>query len=157
MKQEKTNVMRILESAHLEYVAHEYDSTITDGETVAKLTNIEPERCFKTLVTVGNDLNHYVFVVPVNCSLDLKKAAKSVGVKNVEMIKQKELFPLTGYVHGGCSSIGMKKKFVTRIDETAILFEKIAFSGGKIGVQVEMDPLVLCDFIDAKFVDLTKN
>ena len=106
---------------------------------------------FKTLVTVGHDRKNYVFVVPVTGSLDLKAAAASVGVKNVEMIPQKQLFPLTGYVHGGCSPIGMKKKFVTVIDESAKEKEKIIYSAGKVGRQVETSPSDLAKAADAKF------
>lgn len=154
MKNEKTNVMRILDEANIKYIPHYYDPNITDGVEVAKSLNAEGERTFKTLVTVGNDLKYYVFVIPVIYSLDLKKAAKSVNVKNVEMIKQKELFPLTGYVHGGCSAIGMKKKFVTVIDELAQLFDTICFSGGKLGTQVETNPFEFAKLIDATFSDI---
>ena len=152
---EKTNVMRMLEQAGIPYKAHYYDDTITDGVSVAKFVGIEQERTFKTLVTIGSDLNHYVFVIPVAETLDLKKGAKSVGVKSVSMLKQKDLFPLTGYIHGGCSAIGMKKKFITKIDETAILFDEIATSGGKCGTQVTTSPDDFCRFIDGEFCDLT--
>ena len=134
----KTNALRILDSMKIEYKAREYDSSITDGETVAKTLGLDPDRTFKTLVTIGSDNEHYVFIVPVNFSLDLKKAAVSVGVKRVEMIKQKELFPLTGYIHGGCSPIGMKKKFVTVLNDTATLFPTINVSGGRVGLQIEI-------------------
>lgn len=134
---EKTNAMRILDRVGVRYSVRIYDENETDGEKVALLVGLEADRVFKTLVAVGNDRKNYVFVIPVNCKLDLKKAANAVGVKNVEMIKQKELFPLTGYVHGGCSPIGMKKQFTTVINDTAVLFESIAFSGGKRGVQIE--------------------
>lgn len=153
-KMEKTNVLRILDSVKIKYTVHTYDDNVTDGETVASLVGLEPDRVFKTLVTVGNDLNRYVFVVPVNFSLDLRKAAKAVNVKKVEMIKQKELFPLTGYVHGGCSPIGMKKKFVTVICDTATLFDTVACSGGKRGLQIELSPIDLAKITDAKFEDL---
>lgn len=151
---EKTNVLRILDASKINYVVHTYDENVTDGEKVASLVGLDPDTVFKTLVTVGNDLNKYVFVVPVNYSLDLKKAAKAVNVKKVEMLKQKELFPLTGYVHGGCSPIGMKKKFVTVICDTATLFDTIACSGGKKGLQIELAPLDLAVITDAKFDDL---
>jgi Cys-tRNA(Pro)/Cys-tRNA(Cys) deacylase len=122
---EKTNVMRLLDAGKIEYIPHEYDVELTDGEKVASALGQDPDKVFKTLVTVGNNKQNYVFVVPVNCSLNLKKAAKSVDIKSIEMIKQKELLPLTGYVHGGCSPIGMKKAFTTVINETAIIFDKI--------------------------------
>lgn len=154
---EKTNVMRILEEANKSYIPHFFDANITDGQSISKSLNIEPERTFKTLVTIGNDLKYYVFVIPVIYSLDLKKAAKSVNVKNVEMIKQKELFPLTGYVHGGCSAIGMKKKFTTVIDELAQIFDTICYSGGKLGTQVETSPQDLAELTNAKFADIVMS
>ena len=150
----KTNAMRILDSEKVAYIAREYDEEITDGETVAKTVGIDPDRVFKTLVTVGNDLNHYVFIVPVNFSLDLKKAAAAVGVKRVEMIKQKDLFPLTGYVHGGCSPFGMKKKYVTVLNDTASLFDTVCVSGGKRGLQVELSPDEIVRVAEAKYADL---
>lgn len=139
MKEQKTNAIRILEKEKIDFIQHSFDSEITDGEKVAEVLGKESERVFKTLVTVGSDLNHYVFVIPVCNTLDLKKAAKSVGQKSVSMLKQKDLFDLTGYVHGGCSPIGMKKQFKTVFDETVILYDKILFSGGKRGVNVECD------------------
>ena len=150
----KTNAMRILNSEKVNYIVREYDEEITDGETVAKTVGVEPDRVFKTLVTVGNDLNHYVFIVPVNFSLDLKKAATAVGVKRVEMIKQKDLFPLTGYVHGGCSPFGMKKKYVTVLNDTAQLFNTICVSGGKRGLQVELSPDEILRVTEGKYGDL---
>lgn len=152
---EKTNAMRILDRSGISYAVREYDENETDGERVALLVNLEADRVFKTLVTVGSDRKNYVFVIPVNCKLDLKKAANAVGVKNVEMIKQKELFPLTGYVHGGCSPIGMKKQFVTVINDTAMLFDTIAFSGGKRGLQIEAAPDKIKELILASYVDIT--
>lgn len=151
---EKTNVMRILSQKKINYTPYEYDPDETIGENVAALVGKPSESTFKTLVTVANTKNHYVFVVPVNCSLDLKKAAKAVGVKSIEMIKQKELLPLTGYVHGGCSPIGMKKLFPTVLHETAVNFEKITFSGGKRGYQVELSPYDLIKLINAKTADI---
>ncbi len=139
MKQEKTNVMRILEQNIIAYESHTYDSTqAISGMEVAAVLNENPEQVFKTLVTVGASKQNYVFVVPVCNELNLKKAAKAVGEKNIEMIKSKELLLLTGYIHGGCSPIGMKKLFTTVIDETAVLYDTIIFSGGKIGYQVEL-------------------
>ena len=151
---EKTNVMRILDKQGIKYNVYLYDNNLTDGKLVAKACEKDGQQVFKTLVTVGSDLGHYVFVIPVEETLDLKKAAKSVGVKSVSMLKQKDLFPLTGYVHGGCSPIGMKKRFVTVINDTATLFDTICFSGGKIGVQIKADPTTIAQFVGAKFDDL---
>ena len=137
--EEKTNVMRILEQKKIKYNSYSYASTqAISGMEVATALNQDPDCVFKTLVTVGTSRNNYVFLVPVNKELNLKKAAKSVNEKKVEMIKSKELLPLTGYIHGGCSPIGMKKQFKTVINITAQNFEKIIFSAGKIGYQVEM-------------------
>ena len=141
MKQidEKTNVMRILDGKKIEYNHYNYlESGAISGMEVAEALNENPDMVFKTLVTVGKSGNHYVFLLPVNKELDLKKAAKSVGEKNIEMIKSKDLLPLTGYIHGGCSPIGMKKNFKTTIDDSAKNFDTIIFSAGKIGYQVEM-------------------
>ncbi len=137
--EEKTNVMRILEQKKIKYNSYSYASTqAISGMEVATALNQDPNCVFKTLVTVGTSRSNYVFLVPVNKELNLKKAAKSVNEKKVEMIKSKELLPLTGYIHGGCSPIGMKKQFKTVINITAQNFEKIIFSAGKIGYQVEM-------------------
>lgn len=138
-KQEKTNVMRLLDQKKIPYVIHDYsDSSSVAGEDVAKTLGENPEEVFKTLVTVGKSKNNYVFLVPVCGELNLKAAAKSVGEKNMEMIKSKDLLPLTGYVHGGCSPIGMKKTFPVVIDSSAKNLQNIFFSAGKIGYQVEM-------------------
>ena len=137
--EEKTNVMRILEQKKIKYNSYSYASTqAISGMEVATALNQDPNCVFKTLVTVGTSRNNYVFLVPLNKELNLKKAAKSVNEKKVEMIKSKELLPLTGYIHGGCSPIGMKKQFKTVVNTTAQNFEKIIFSAGKIGYQVEM-------------------
>lgn len=151
---EKTNVMRLLDAAKIKYEPHYYDNTCTDGETIALLVQRDPEQTFKTLVTVANTGEHLVFDVPVNHSLDLKKAAKAAGVKSVAMIKQKELLPLTGYVHGGCSPIGMKKKFRTFIHETAQVFDTVLCSAGKVGAQIELSPEELCSYTEAVFADI---
>ena len=151
---EKTNVMRILTQQGIEFTAHEYDNTMTDGETIAKLLNEPAESVFKTLVTVANTGDHYVFVIPVCCTLDLKKAATAAGVKNIAMIKQKDLLPLTGYIHGGCSPIGMKKPFPTFVEESATLCDKIYFSAGKVGYQVQLAPDDLINLIGAEYRDL---
>ncbi len=134
---EKTNVMRLLDQKKIQYTPHEYSDVIS-GADVARVLGQNPEKIFKTLVTVGKSKTNYVFMVPVLAELDLKKAAKAVGEKSIEMIKSKELLPLTGYIHGGCSPIGMKKFFTTTVHITAKKFEKIFFSGGKIGYQVEL-------------------
>ena len=130
----KTNVMRILDQNKVPYVCHDYtDSSTTVGTEVAAVLNQDPNRVFKTLVTVGSSKTNYVFMVPVNRELHLKKAAQAVGEKSIEMIKSKELLPLTGYIHGGCSPIGMKKQFKTVADISAAEYDVIMFSGGKIG------------------------
>ncbi|MCI5727051.1 MAG: Cys-tRNA(Pro) deacylase [Clostridium sp.] len=137
--EEKTNVMRILDKKKIKYKTYCYaDTEAISGVEVASVLNQNPNQVFKTLVTIGKTRTNYVFVIPVEKELDLKKAAKSVGEKSVEMIKSKDLLPTTGYIHGGCSPIGMKKSFVTTIDKSAEDFETIIFSGGKIGYQVEM-------------------
>lgn len=136
---EKTNVMRILDQKKIDYISYCYtDTNAISGMDVASVLNENPSQVFKTLVTVGNSKNHYVFLVPVNKELNLKKAATAVGEKNVEMLKSKDLLPLTGYIHGGCSPIGMKKQFKTVIDISANNYDNIIFSGGKIGYQVEL-------------------
>lgn len=151
--------MRILDQNDISYTIHTYDITddMIDGVSVAKKCGEDPEQVFKTLVTVGNDKNHYVFVIPVAEKLDLKECAKAVGVKNVEMIPQKELLGLTGYIHGGCSPIGMKKKFETVFDETIILFDKIMVSGGRVGTQVEVNVEDLIRITDGKIKAITRN
>ena len=141
MKQieEKTNVMRLLDQKKIKYQVHTYlDTDAISGREVTCALKQDPNAVFKTLVTVGKSKNHYVFLVPVAKELDLKKAAKCVGEKKIEMIMAKELLGLTGYIHGGCSPIGMKKFFRTIIDSSAQNFETIMFSGGKIGYQVEL-------------------
>ena len=135
----KTNVMRMLDKAKVAYKHYTYtDTEAISGIEVATVLNQNPLQVFKTLVTVGKSGQHYVFLIPVEKELDLKKAAHAVGEKSVEMLKSKELLPLTGYIHGGCSPIGMKKFFPTTIDESAMNFETIIFSAGKIGYQVEV-------------------
>lgn len=135
----KTNVMRILDAQKITYKSHCYvDSGTTVGVEVAQVLNQNPDRVFKTLVTVGKSKKYYVFVIPVGGELNLKVAAECVGEKSIEMIKSKDLLAVTGYVHGGCSPIGMKKAFTTTMDASAADFETILFSAGKIGYQVEM-------------------
>ncbi len=155
MKQEKTNVMRIMDALRIEYKSYSYASTdAISGVEVAKVLNQNEAQLFKTLVTIGHTNDHYVFVIPVAKELDLKKAAKAVGEKNIEMIKQKDLLPLTGYIHGGCSPIGMKKFFKTTIDLSAQDFETIIFSAGKIGYQVEVSLENLKQVIDFQLADI---
>lgn len=135
----KTNVMRVLDQKKIPYQHHCYaDTGAISGAEVAQALHQDPNRAFKTLVTTGKTKTHYVFMVPVLAELDLKKAAAAVGEKSIEMLKAKELLGLTGYVHGGCSPIGMKKQFKTVIHNTAAAYETIMFSAGKIGYQVEL-------------------
>jgi len=154
---EKTNVMRILEQKKIPYQAYCYaDTDAISGVEVAKVLGQNPAQVFKTLVTVGASKRNYVFVIPVEEELHLKKAAKAVGEKSIEMIKSKELLPLTGYIHGGCSPIGMKKLFKTVIHESAAGFATIIFSAGKIGYQVEVAPADLKKVIPYEFGDVTQ-
>ena len=155
-KEEKTNVMRVLEQKQISYTAHTYpaDGPI-DGVSVAAYLGQDPQQVFKTLVTKAASGTYYVFDIPVEESLDLKKAAKAVGEKSIAMIQQKELLPLTGYVHGGCSPVGMKKQFHTVFHETVILFDTICVSAGKIGAQVEVAPSELIELLGADIADLT--
>ena len=137
-KEEKTNAVRLLTQKKLAFQTHDYtDSGAVSGLEVAQALGQEPQRMFKTLVTEGRSGAHYVFLVPVAGELDLKKAASAVGEKSVAMIKSKDLLPLTGYIHGGCSPVGMKKFFPTVIDQSAAQFDTIFFSGGRIGLQIE--------------------
>lgn len=156
-QQEKTNVMRLLDAATIPYQIKTYDPEIVNGEGVAQTLGEDPECVFKTLVTQDGKKEHFVFCIPVEMELDLKKAAKAVGAKSIEMIPQKELLPLTGYVHGGCSPIGLKKNFPVFIDETAQLFDVIFLSGGKRGFQVGINPLSLSAYLKSRFLDLTKE
>ena len=152
---EKTNVMRVLDSKKIKYTSHEYepDATMT-GEEIAGILGENPDKVFKTLVTQAKSGQYYVFVVPVNAELDLKKAAKAAGEKSVSMIKQKELLPLTGYVHGGCSPVGMKKRFPTFIHNSAADYEKMYVSAGKVGYQVELSPEDLVKVVGSKYADI---
>ena len=154
-KEEKTNVMRVLDSKKIEYTSHSYepDATMT-GEEIAALLGENPDKVFKTLVTQAKSGQYYVFVIPVQCELDLKKAAKAAGEKAISMIKQKDLLPLTGYVHGGCSPVGMKKHFPTFIHETAEGFEKMYVSAGKVGFQVELSPADLINASSGVYEDI---
>ena len=154
---EKTNVMRVLEQKKIPYEAHCYVETgKVAGREVAEALGEDPRQVFKTLVTVGASKKYYVFVVPVNKELHLKKAAKAVGEKSIAMIKAKELLPLTGYIHGGCSPIGMKKIFTTTVDESAKELDTIFVSGGKIGYQVQLKPEDLAKVIKYQFADVAQ-
>lgn len=153
----KTNVMRILDSAKINYKTYDYSkSGVVSGEDVAKHLGQDPNRVFKTLVTQAKSKEYYVFMIPVNCELDLKKAAKSVNEKALEMIPQKELLKVTGYIHGGCSPIGMKKCFKLTLHKSAEKMENIIFSAGKVGYQVELSPTDLKRIINFGYSDLTK-
>ena len=152
---EKTNVMRLLDAKSIPYEAREYDPEITSGPLVAAALGEDPDTVFKTLVTEGPKKEHFVFVLPVTAELDLKKAAKAARVKSIAMIPQKELLPLTGYIHGGCSPFGMKKPFPTFLDETAELFPSIFVSAGRRGYQVGISPSDIISQIGASFADLT--
>lgn len=152
----KTNALRILDAHKIEYETREYqiDQTLT-GNDIAKILGEDPSTCFKTLITQGKSKEFYAFLVPVNKELDLKKAAKSVGEKSVEMIPFKDLLKVTGYVHGGCSPIGMKKNYKVTIDDTALQFEKIFLSGGHVGLQVHMKVSDLKKLTNAEFKNIT--
>jgi Cys-tRNA(Pro)/Cys-tRNA(Cys) deacylase len=155
-KEDKTNVMRLLEQKKIPYKRVDFeDFDSTNGEEIAAHLGEDPDQAFKTLVTVGKTKQYYVFVIPVNRELDLKKAAKACGEKSIEMIKQKELLPLTGYIHGGCSPIGMKKQFPTFVEETAGSFAEIYFSAGKVGHQVCVKPEDLGKIIRFSYADVT--
>ena len=155
-KEEKTNVMRTLEQKKIAYTPHEYPADgPVDGVSVASYLNQDPACVFKTLVTRGASGGYYVFDIPVAENLDLKKAARAVGEKSVAMLPQKELLPLTGYVHGGCSPVGMKKQFPTVFHETVELFDTICVSAGKIGAQVEVAPADLIALLGAQTADIT--
>ncbi len=156
-KQEKTNVMRILDQKKIGYSHYAYDNTKLNAEEVANALNQEVGKVFKTLVTVGKSKEHYVFVVPANKELDLKKAAKVAKEKSIEMIHQKELLPLTGYIHGGCSPIGMKKQFKTFIHKTANDYDTICFSAGRVGNQVELPLSSLQKVIPVEVADIIKD
>ena len=157
MAEFKTNVMRILDKAKITYKAHTYDHSdgAIDGAAVAEKMGQNPEQVFKTLVTKGAGRDYYVFVVPVLKELDLKRAAKSVGEKHVEMIHVKDINKVTGYIRGGCSPIGMKKQFVTVFDKSAENIETIIVSAGKIGYQIELAPKDLIELVGAKTAEIT--
>ena len=155
-KTEKTNVMRLLEQKGAAYTAHSYGGSVAvSGAEAAARLGVDPARMFKTLVTQSAGGAHYVFLVPVARELDLRKAARAVGEKSIAMIPAKELLPLTGYVHGGCSPIGMKKPFPTVVDASAAAFETILFSAGRIGYQVETSLNALKKLVEFKLADIS--
>ena len=157
-KEEKTNVMRTLDQRKVPYTPHTYDPNgPVDGVSVAAGLGMDPASVFKTLVAKGASGAYYVFDIPVAESLDLKKAARAVGEKSVAMIHQKELLPLTGYVHGGCSPLGMRKPFPTFIDETALITDAFLCSAGRRGAQAELSAEALAELIGAQFADLTEE
>ncbi|MCD8367510.1 MAG: Cys-tRNA(Pro) deacylase [Clostridiales bacterium] len=159
-KESKTNAMRILEDAGIPYQTRTYPhdgSEAPDGLTVAQALGQDPDSVYKTLVARGASGTYYVFDLPVSQELDLKKAARAVGEKSVAMLHVKELFPLTGYVRGGCSPIGMKKPFYTTFQETAQLYDEIAVSAGRIGAQVVVEPTALCNLVGGQFADIVKD
>ena len=157
VKEEKTNVMRTLEQKKIPYTAYTYptEGGAMDGVSVAAYLGVDPEEVFKTLVAKGASGQYYVFDIPVAESLDLKKGAKAVGEKSIAMLPQKELLPLTGYVHGGCSPVGMKKPFPTVFHETAEILDRIMVSAGKIGFQIQCRPEDLIALVGAKTADVT--
>lgn len=159
MKSDKTNVMRILDKNKIAYTPHEYPhgNEAVDGVTVAALCGFDPDAVFKTLVARGASKRIYVFVIPVNTELDLKKAAKAAGEKSVLMLHVNELFAMTGYVRGGCSPVGMKKRYPTLINISAADRDNIYVSAGKIGSQVELSPNDLATLCTAEFADLVKD
>ncbi len=158
-KEKKTNAMRMLDAKGISYQVHTYDHDDgrIDGLSVAKKLNEDPSQVFKTLVSVGDDKNLYVFCIPVEMELDLKKCARVAGVKKVEMLAVKDLFAKTGYIRGGCSPIGMKKLYTTYYDETMVLFDTVIFSGGQIGTQVELAPVDVLAVTNGSCASLCKE
>ena len=157
-KSNKTNAMRLMDAAKIPYRAVEYEYVESDlgGEHVAAVTGMNPDQVFKTLVARGDKKGILVFCIPVSCTLDLKKAAHAAGDKKVEMIHMKELLGLTGYIRGGCSPVGMKKKYPTFMDETAALYDEIAISGGARGLQMVLDPQQLMEYAEITAADLVE-
>ncbi len=154
-KNDKTNVMRILEKAGIPFSDFSYSPELTEGVRIAETLGEDPATVFKTLVTEGGKGEHFVFVIPVAETLDLKAAAKAVGVKALSMLKQKDLLPLTGYIHGGCSPVGMKKPFTTVFDATAQNLATVYVSAGRVGRQIKVSPIELCGFIGGSFAPVT--
>jgi len=157
-KEVKTNAMRILESMKIPYQQYTYEcEEFVDGLQIADQLGLPYEKVYKTLVTVGNSKDYFVFVIPIAEELDLKAAARSVGQKSVEMIHVKDINAITGYIRGGCTAIGMKKQYVTRIDSSAEHLERIIVSGGRIGSQLELAPADLAKAARAEFADLIRH
>ena len=155
IQEEKTNAVRLLSSKKINFTTHTYQTEpVLSGAEIAKILGENPDKVFKTLVTVGKSNANYVFVVPVEKELDLKAAAAVVGEKSISMIKSKELLPLTGYVHGGCSPVGMKKQFPTVFHQTVESLSQVAVSAGKIGYQVVCDPKDLMALLRAAAADI---
>ena len=156
-KENKTNAMRILESMKIPFTHYTYEcDEFVDGLQIADKLSLPYEKVYKTLVTVGASKNYFVFVIPIAEELDLKKAAKSVGEKNVEMIHVKDINQITGYIRGGCTAVGMKKQYVTRVDASAEAQPAIIVSGGRIGLQIELNPDDLCKAARAEYAELTR-
>ncbi len=157
-KEVKTNAMRILESMKIPFLHYTYEcDEFIDGIQIAEKLGLPHEKVYKTLVTVGNSRNYFVFVIPIAKELDLKTAARSVGEKSVEMIHVKDINAITGYIRGGCTAVGMKKQYVTRIDSSADGMEKIIVSGGRIGSQLELAPKDLARACGAEFADVVRH
>ena len=155
-KEIKTNAMRMLDRQKVKYEAFTYEcDEFVDGIQIADMLGLPHEKVYKTLVTQGNSKNYFVFVIPIEAELDMKKAAKSVGEKSVAMLHVKDINAVTGYIRGGCTAIGMKKQYVTRIDESAQALEKMIVSGGKLGMQLELAPQDLAKAANAEFADIT--
>lgn len=155
-KEIKTNAMRFLETKKIPYEAHTYEcDEFKDGIQIADMLGLPHENVYKTLVTQGNSKNYFVFVIPIEAELDMKKAARSVGEKSVAMLHVKDINAVTGYIRGGCTAIGMKKQYTTRIADSALTLEKIIVSGGKLGMQLELAPKDLALAANAEFADIT--
>ena len=156
-KENKTNAMRMLETMKIPFETHTYEcDEFIDGIQIADMLGLPHDKVFKTLVTVGASKNYFVFVIPIAEELDMKKAARSVGEKNVAMIHVKDINQVTGYIRGGCTAIGMKKQYVTRVAEEAILQDTIIVSGGRLGMQIELAPDALLQAAQAEYADLLK-
>ncbi len=157
-KEVKTNAMRILETMKIPFEYHTYEcDEFIDGIQIADMLQLPYEKVYKTLVTVGNSKNYFVFVIPIDKELDMKKAARSVGEKSVSMLHVKDINQVTGYIRGGCTAIGMKKQYITRIAEEAILLDRIIVSGGRLGMQIELTPEDLLKASGAEYADLLRE
>lgn len=155
-KEIKTNAMRILETQKIAYAHHTYEcEEFVDGIQIADMLQLPHEKVYKTLVTQGNSKNYFVFVVPIEAELDMKKAAKSVGEKSVSMLHVKDINAVTGYIRGGCTAIGMKKQYVTRVAKEAESLPQIIVSGGRLGSQIELLPADLLKAAKAEYADIT--